>query len=152
MASQAGGEQSPFVVTPRARPRSSTSAASGHSGASRESDPLAVLSASFPIPPVTEEDMLLRLEQMLRPENVRHLYNLRPSNLGPPPARPLPPLPPIRPEPEPSSEVEPAKQHTDALGLALTYASPLQQTGDSGEAATSLTVGAFILSVRICKI
>ncbi|KWU42994.1 hypothetical protein RHOSPDRAFT_26634 [Rhodotorula sp. JG-1b] len=141
MASQAGGQQSPFIVTPRARPRSSTSAASGHSGTSKESDPLAVLFASFPVPPVTEEDMLLRLERSLRLENGRNLFNLRPSNSGPPPDRPIPPLPPIRPETDSSPEVEPAKQHTDALGLALTYASQLQRTGDSGEATSSLTVG-----------
>ena len=145
MANQAGGQQSPFIVTPRARPRSSTSAASGHSGTSKESDPLAVLFASFPVPPVTEEDMLLRLERSLRLENGRNLFNLRPSNSGPPPDRPIPPLPPIRPETDSSPEVEPAKQHTDALGLALTYASQLQRTGDSGEATSSLTVGIFIL-------
>lgn len=142
MASRASGQESTFISTPRAWPRSrSTTVASGRSGAARESDPLAVLFASFPVPPVTEEDMLLRLERMLRPANGRHLFNLRPSNLRPPPDHPLPPLPPIPRDLEPSLDFEPAKLHTDALGLALTYAPPFRPTRDSGEATSSFTVG-----------
>ncbi|KAG0662688.1 hypothetical protein C6P46_003192 [Rhodotorula mucilaginosa] len=140
MASRASGQESTFISTPRAWPRSrSTTVASGRSGAARESDPLAVLFASFPVPPVTEEDMLLRLERMLRPANGRHLFNLRPSNLRPPPDHPLPPLPPIPRDLEPSLDFEPAKLHTDALGLALTYAPPFRPTRDSGEATSSFT-------------
>lgn len=132
MAGRASGQESSVIVTPRARPRSSTSAASAHSGALRDSDPLAVLVASFPVPPVVKEGVLVRLEQMLRPRNGRHLFNLCPSGLGPPPDCPLPPLPPALGSPDRSSEVEQVKQHTDALGLALTYASPLESTADPG--------------------
>ncbi len=144
MAGRASGQESSVIVTPRARPRSSTSAASAHSGALRDSDPLAVLVASFPVPPVVKEGVLVRLEQMLRPRNGRHLFNLCPSGLGPPPDCPLPPLPPALGSPDRSSEVEQVKQHTDALGLALTYASPLESTADPGSSdPTSLLTVSF---------
>lgn len=151
MTSEVSRQESAFIVTPRAWPGSSMSSALGHSGALRESDPLAALVSSFPVPPVAEEDVLVRLQQMLRPLDGQHLFSLYSSKLGPPPDRPLPPLPPARLNPEPRPDVEPAKLSTDTLDLALRYASPLQPTCVSGEGTSSFTVSCSISMVRVSR-
>ncbi|GAA5985972.1 hypothetical protein JCM10908_006355 [Rhodotorula pacifica] len=128
----AGAAEYPLSARTAPLPRDrSGSTASSRSFASTESNPLAALVSSFPVPPVIEEDTLIRLEEALRFGIPRDLFDLPPPPLGPPPDCPLPPLPSSSPPPSASALRSPpcsSSRREHKLGLPLTYTSPLGST------------------------